>query len=547
MSFSEHVLSPRRRRFLRSASKATVSAAAVRLGLPSLVGSKIAQSAEVGPMKGTQRVNQAYQVRHKAALYQKGLPVPEHLTNGDEELYSNGIASYTKGLPHDSLGNVDLSAYSSLLHALSTGSSADFESVPMGGVVRQANPQAALAFEMEGADSHHLGLPAAPAFSSAEVAGEMVELYWQAVTRDIPFSEYESHPLTQAAARDLSQLSDFRGPRAAGQVTPGTLFRGNTAGDLTGPYISQFLWKDVPYGATTIVQRYRTTLAGDDRMSQYFEWLDIQNGLAPGTTRFDSVSRYIRNGRDLGEYVHRDFTYQAFLNACLILLGMRAPLDQANPYDHSRVQSGFATFGAPHILDMVTRVANCGLKAAWFQKWLLHRRLRPEEFGGRVHNHKTGAAHYPIHRDVLNSTVLDLVFNRQGTYLLPMGYAEGAPTHPAYPAGHAVIAGACTTVLKGFFDESFVVPDPKVSSPDGLSLVNYAGPALTLGGELDKLASNIALGRDTAGVHWRSDGLEGLRLGEAVAISVLTDFKNCLTEDFEGFSLTKFDGTRIQV
>ncbi|MFW5435355.1 hypothetical protein, partial [Paenibacillus apiarius] len=26
----------------------------------------------------------------------------------------------------------------------------------------------------------------------------------------------------------------------------------------------------------------------------------------------------------------------------------------------------------------------------------------------------------------------------------------------------------------------------------------------TIGGELNKLAANIALGRDTAGVHWRS-------------------------------------------
>src|SRR5262249_446464 len=32
----------------------------------------------------------------------------------------------------------------------------------------------------------------------------------------------------------------------------------------------------------------------------------------------------------------------------------------------------------------------------------------------------------------------------------------------------------------------------------------YTGAALTVGGELNKLASNIALGRDAAGVHYRS-------------------------------------------
>jgi hypothetical protein len=64
---------------------------------------------------------------------------------------------------------------------------------------------------------------------------------------------------------------------------------------------------------------------------------------------------------------------------------------------------------------------------------------------------------------------------------------------------------------------------------------------------LNKLAANIALGRDTAGVHWRSDGIEGLKLGETVAIGLLTDLSATYTEDFGGFSLTKFDGTTIAI
>lgn len=46
-----------------------------------------------------------------------------------------------------------------------------------------------------------------------------------------------------------------------------------------------------------------------------------------------------------------------------------------------------------------------------------------------------------------------------------------------------------------------------------------------------------------AGVHWRSDADGGLRLGEEVAIQILTDMKGCFNEEFAGFSLTKFDGT----
>jgi hypothetical protein len=93
-----------------------------------------------------------------------------------------------------------------------------------------------------------------------------------------------------------------------------------------------------------------------------------------------------------------------------------------------------------------------------------------------------------------------------------MTYPEGCPTHPAYPADHAVIAGACVTVLKAFFNESFIIPSPVVASPDGRSLMPYAGSNLTVGGELNKLAADIAFGRNTASVHWRSDGVKWLKL-----------------------------------
>jgi len=237
-------------------------------------------------------------------------------------------------------------------------------------------------------------------------------------------------------------------------------------------------------------------------MTAYPEWRAIQHGLPPTrVTVLDPTPRYLRNGRDLGEYVHRDFTYQAFLHACLILLALQAPFKTSTPYTRSMTQGGFITFGAPHVLDVVARVANAALKACWCHKWLVHRRLRPEAFAGRVHNQMIGAVQYPIHADVLDSAALDRVARTYGSYLLPMAYPEGCPTHPAYPAGHAAIAGACATVLKAFFSEAFVIPEPVVASSDGLSLIRYKGSTLTVGSELNKLASNIALGRDAAGVH----------------------------------------------
>jgi hypothetical protein len=507
------------------------------------------KSGEIGPITPKIRRREAFRIRREAAILQRDDCLPDHLCNGDEDLFPNKIGNFSKGLPHNSLGEVDLNSYNAFIRALTTGNPDDFEGIPLGGDLKLANPQAAYAFDLVGPDSHQLDIAIPPAFNSAWQASEMAELYWQALTRDVPFAAYDTHPLTCAAASDLSKFSDFRGPKDGGKVTTRTLFRGNTPGDLEGPYISQFLWKDIPFGATTIVQRYRTALAGHDYMTSYQEWLNIQNGSSPSYSNvLDPITRYIRNGRDLSEWVHRDFSCQGFLAACLILLSFgQEALDTSNPYLHSSTQDGFITFGAPHILDLVAKAARVALETAWFQKFLVHRRLRPEEFGGRVHNHLTGAASCPINPELFHSNVVGEVFSKFGTYLLPMAYPEGCPAHPAYPAGHALVAGAGVTMLKAFFNESFVIPNPVVASSDGLSLLPYSGPSLTIGGELNKLASNIALGRNTAGVHWRSDGIEGLKLGEKVAIKILEDYVKTYNEDFSGFSLTKFDGTTITI
>ncbi|OPX86940.1 vanadium-dependent haloperoxidase [Pelotomaculum sp. PtaB.Bin117] len=504
-------------------------------------------SCEIGPESDRKRLREAYRLRREAALFEKDLPLPGHPCNGDENLYPNKIASYSKSLPHNQIGEVDLNAYNALIRALSTGDPEEFELIPLGGVTELKDPQAAYAYEMVGPDSHHLSIAPAPALSSAEIAGEMGELYWQALTRDVPFTDYDTNPLTIAAASDLSGFSDFRGLKAGGVVTPGTLFRGDTPGDLAGPYLSQFLWQDIPFGARTVSQQYLTTVAGVDYMTSYAEWLKIQNGAAPASQDvYDPVPRYIRDGRDVGEWVHKDFSCQGSLAACLILLGYgQEALSPSNPYLRSATQYSFATFGAPHILDFVARTARAALEAAWFQKWLVHRRLRPEAFGGLVQNLLTGAASYPISQELLNSQAVAEVFSKYGNYLLPQAFPEGSPTHPAYPSGHATYTGAGVTMLKAFFKESFIIPNPVVASADGLKLLPYSGPPLTVGGELNKLAANIALGRDFAGIHWRTDGIEGIKLGEAVAIGILQDYRNTYNEHFSGFTLTKFDGTTV--
>lgn len=307
---------------------------------------------------------------------------------------------------------------------------------------------------------------------------------------------------------------------------------------------------DIPYGTLTINQRQKTVLQGIDYATGYSSWLDMQRGIPPGVSdAFDPTPRYIRSGRDLAAYVHFDALYEAYLNACLILLGIGAPFDAGNPYLTSTRTDAFGTFGGPHILSLVCEVATRALKAVWFQKWYMHRRLRPEAFGGRVHNHLTGAAHYPINHEILDSQAVQRIHNSTGSYLLPQAYPEGSPLHPAYGSGHATVAGACVTILKAWFDESYVLANPVITSSDGTALEPYSGPgagALTVGGELNKIAANIASGRDFAGIHWRTDFTEALALGEQVALGILEE-QRATYKEHASFTVTKFDGTTVTV
>jgi hypothetical protein len=503
------------------------------------------------------RSQSALLMRQQAAQFECSQYPADQANNRDEITLPGYVGCFTKGLPHDQMGIVEPEAYQSLLYALSTGQHSDFERIIRGSGMKLVNPQSAFAYELEGADSHRLACPPAPAVSSAEAAAEMAELYWQALARDVAFSDYGTSPVIQAAVQDLSRLSSFSGPRLAdGSVSPALAFRGPFYGCLDGPYISQFLLKPVPVSSTWVDQRYRVPVASVDFLDNGPEWLVIQSGLPPYREyAFDPVQRYVSTGRGLAEWVHYDFLYQAFHNAALILLnqGPESILNSnpyyspTSPYKYSKVQTGFATFGAPHICSWLGRVATAALEAAWYQKWVIHRRLRPEEFGGLVQSTLFGGPQYPIAPDLLTSAAIATTYQENGNCLLPQAFPEGCPVHPAYPAGHATVAGACSVLLKAFFDENGIVTDCVVASSDGTSLLPYVDGTLTVGGEVNKLAFNIAIGRNFAGIHYRSDAMAGFRLGEEVAIAKLQDLVNTLTEDFEGFRFTRLDGTPVQI
>ncbi len=68
---------------------------------------------------------------------------------------------------------------------------------------------------------------------------------------------------------------------------------------------------------------------------------------------------------------------------------------------------------------------------------------------------------------------------------------------------------------------------------------------MTVGGELNKVAANVAIGRNTAGVHRRTDYTASVRLGEAIAISILEAQKLSYNEP-HSFTLTTFPGSGLR-
>jgi hypothetical protein len=559
--------------------RGTAGIVATAGGLAGLAGKAAAQQPAASPAAGSSHEafrEHVYKTRVATAKANLELPIPVHPDNGDEERYANKIGTDTRGLPHNARGEVDPDAFRAALAAYRSGDPADFEKIPLGGTRKQLNPIGSLAVSLTGLSAVQFSIPPAPTLAGAQRAGEAVELYWQSLLRDVPFSEFRAdstHKDVLAAVEELNRLSVYHGPRVGGSITPAALFRGSALysdaadrtgrtgrwvtppGALEGPYISQFLLRDAPLGTQSISARIRTALPVNDYLTDYAEWLTVQNGNFSGKqTRFDPQPRYITTGRDLAEYVHNNpaaFTVAAaLLGTPANQGGVGAPLNPGNPYVKSKTQTGAtSTFGLPYLQGLLPLATSRAIRATYWQKFYVHRTLRAEAYGGLVHHRVANKVDdYPIHGELLNSRALERSRTKFGSYLLAHVFPEGAPIHSAYPGGATEIAASNVTLLKAFFDENHVIANPVQPDPnDPTRLVPYVGPPLTVGGELNKLALNYGLGRNWAGIHWRSDFAASLAQGEDVAISLLRDERNTFREKFEGYAFTRFEGTRVHV
>lgn len=402
-----------------------------------------------------------------------------------------------------------------------------------------------------------------------------------------------------------------------------TLFRSGLHDEQYGPIVSQFFIRDVGYGVQRIDQTQTPYRMGKDFLTRHDDWLRAQNvgkdkfgrdygicnfygdqiATPSRDTYYPNVKRHISTMRDLARFVNRDALHQAYFNAALFLDGISAPLDSGNPYKgnlYSR-EGAFATLGGPDLLTLVSEVASRALKVVWRQKWLVHRRCRPEVYGGLVQmqfNGHTGVVNPNATNGDQNSLFRKRAYGlpafvaateaatrirahnqaqnggTDATLFLPIAFSAGSPAHPAYGAGHATVAGACVTVLKAWFDEDAILgdviafaqtnqrrkdpgtlqgllqPGARISGEDFCAPQDYAGndaKKMTVGGELNKIASNVAMGRTMGGVHWRSDNTRSLRLGESIALEILRKRTIEYAERPVSFTVRTFDRDMVRI
>tara|TARA_B110000046_G_scaffold183330_1_gene219229 strand:- start:327 stop:1994 length:1668 start_codon:yes stop_codon:yes gene_type:complete len=434
-------------------------------------------------------------------------------------------------------------------------------------------------FNLIGTDPSATKFNGVSPIDSVQTSFEMAEVYAMGLMRDIPFHEIQNGAVSaedQATMSmvlgDLNTYSDKTTHPVDPfnkDITGATLFRGAAQDELAGPYISQFLMLDYNYGNLEVEQKY---LVEDDfgESTTWAGWLAIQNGITGAQRNFQKEAdgttnkkRYVYTPRVLGSKVHNDPLYQFYYQAALIALG---PIG-ASAFDHPKT-SAWTSGGGPDILSAVAGVALGALRTAWYHKWGVNMTVRPEVMAARIHLAKTnetylqtvpGLADIRTHAEKM-SNILEAIRskNLDGTYLLPLMFSEGSPTHPSFPAGHATVSGACVTVLKAMLkthdgnNDKLGWPLQAVESRNGTELEDVAdATGMTIVGELNKLASNVAIGRNVSGVHYRCDGDCGMVLGEQYAITYLTDkckeYQESVTGLFRGFVLEKFDGEVVRI
>ena len=544
-------------------------------------------------------------ILNQIKLQEYGKPIDSTLTNPEEIQYKHYHynASFHKGLQHNLRDGrlVCPRTYEQLKYSIVCDDQKLLNDVEMarGCELQFVSPLSSLASLLIGVTQGTLDVPPPPTLSSDTAAAEMVELYAQALARDIPFINYECDEIIEQLLgccylnkpNVLNNLEYIPASRNC-PFTPQTIFRGGSYGDTLGPYISQLLLLNMICGGLHYKQKYYVPpkACKAQHLGIRVEWgvnlketIDLQNGtlelLPPPTPQEFLRPKYLYSGRSLAEAVHGEPVYQFYFQAAILLAKLGA---RPNPdWPHYSNQINYLTAnGRSSLQCAIAEVTDYAMKHVWYWKWQQYRKLRPETFGLWTHDVKTGLVpnegNFDISDILLDNEILtDIVAynsawtNGEISYTLPQAYHEAAPLHPSYASGHATIAGACATILKIYFDgeqpwlelpgvisgELTGIPNALVqANHNGKKLIKYDGEVddITVGTEINKLATNIPMGRNWAGIHYRSDAIQGIMLGEQVAMAFMQDLLSTMVENNANgqipcITFRKFDGSCVTI
>ena len=498
----------------------------------------------------------------------------------ERTVYNNGTHDlcpylFSKTLEHDPVTSFPLCSHvQKIVEAVSTPPRAEmFTAIPRapGSVQKLEGPQTSW-------DSMLMTSPAATSatakkLTDPEFGFEIAEVFAMALLRDKPFVSWAQDAEVQQVIDVLNTYSQkSTAPLEGGVITLRSLMRGAGADETIGPYVSQYLLQPFQYGNLKITQKY--AIENDPHEpTDWKEFIKIQDG-RPTETRADKDGESFNfSPRNLGSAVHNDPLFQFYYNAALISFQCGISASGMTGDAPPSTISAWTQGGGPDVFGTVSGVALSALKAGWWHKWQHAMRIRPEAVGGLFEFCKNNLAKcervpelrpmYDAFRQGLKNMTLAFTGRTGGseTLLLATQYPEGSPTHPSWPAGHATVAGACVTILKAMLNthnannEKLPWPTEQCTAFEAHvqgELSSYAGADagdMTIVGELNKLASNAALGRNFAGVHFRSDGDQGLVIGEQIAIQYLESKlqEYALKSVLNSFTLEKFDGTIIVI
>ena len=277
--------------------------------------------------------------------------------------------------------------------------------------------------------------------------------------------------------------------------------RDNKADNVSSMFYLSHKWNNIDY-----TSKFRLYTSWVDYMTNFDEFVKIQNGYKPTAKQEAKWHWYIQSNRDLVAVVHKDLPQY---RASDLFIWLRALWLK----DKTKWFINGGVFWVPSIITQITREV---MQETRFAKYTRNR-IRPEELAAYFEQRRLWIDILDVeikafvdsnYEAFINNEAVIKSFNKYNTYLLPQAYIEGCPLHPDHPKGHFTFARAIVECLKSVFDNQSM---PKLSVNELWDTIIQSEPVM-LYDELDSFADQIDLARSYAGVHFLQDEVRKLNI-----------------------------------